>query len=44
MWALCYFCLSVVLLLQWMYIARLKRQLDGITSVAAAFLEAGSDG
>ena len=44
MWALCYFCLAFVLLLQWLCIARMKRQLDAITSAAAAFLEVRSDG
>lgn len=44
MWVLSYLCLSVVLMLQWWYIARMKRQLDAITAAAAAFVEVRSDG
>lgn len=44
MWAVCYFCLAAVLMLQWWYIARMKRQLDAITAAAAAFVEVRSDG
>lgn len=44
MWVFCYFCLAFVLMLQWRYIARIKRQLDSISNAAAAFLEDRSDG
>lgn len=44
MWVVCYFCLAAVLMLQWMYIARIKRQLDAITDAAAKVLEVCSDG